>query len=96
MMMRLKSLHLKNTVINEFLYYFKGRILRPRNTDNTMQDDYDFSQGIRGKFQHFVGQPQTVRIRQPDGTVTETVIEPAIELDADVRKYFLLSYVRSG
>lgn len=59
-----------------------------KEIDNAMQDDYDFSQGVRGKYQHFIGQPQTVRIHQPDGTVTETVIEPAIELDPDVRKYF--------
>jgi hypothetical protein len=60
----------------------------PKETDDTMQNDYDFSQGVRGKYQHLIGQPQTIRIRQPDGTVTETVIEPAIELEPDVRKYF--------
>lgn len=61
-----------------------------------MQDDYDFSQGVRGKFQHFIGQPQTIRIRQPDGTVTETAIEPAIELEPDVRQYFATSEAALG
>lgn len=59
-----------------------------KEISDDMQDNYDFSKGVRGKYNHFIGQPQTVRIHQPDGTVTETVIEPAIELDADVRKYF--------
>lgn len=60
----------------------------PKEISDDMQDDYDFSKGVRGKFNHFIGQPQTVRIRQPDGTITEETIQPAIELDDDVRKYF--------
>jgi len=59
-----------------------------KETDDTMRDHYDFSQGVRGKYQHLIGQPQTVRIHQADGTVTEEVVAPAIELDPDVRKYF--------
>jgi hypothetical protein len=59
-----------------------------KETDEKMRDHYDFSEGVRGKYRHLVGQPQTVIIHQADGTVVEEVIAPAIELDPDVRKYF--------
>ena len=55
---------------------------------DTMRDDYDFSTGVRGKYRHFIGQPRTLRIRHPDGSVTVETVEPAIELDPDVRQYF--------
>ncbi len=53
-----------------------------------MRDNYDFSNGIRGKYRHFTGQARTLKIRHPDGSVTVEMIEPAIELDEDVRQYF--------
>jgi hypothetical protein len=59
-----------------------------KEIDDAVQNDYDFSQGVRGKYQHFIGQPQTVRIRHADGTISEETIAPAIELEPDVRKYF--------
>ena len=53
-----------------------------------MRDNYDFSNGIRGKYRHFTGQARTLKIRHPDGSVTVETIEPSIELDEDVRQYF--------
>ena len=59
-----------------------------KETDDTLRDDYDFSDGVRGKYHHFVGQACTLKVRQPDGSVTVRTVEPAIELDPDVREYF--------
>ncbi len=56
--------------------------------DGTLRDDYDFSSGVRGKYRYLRGQPYTLRIRHPDGSVTEEIIEAAIDLDPDVRSYF--------
>lgn len=56
--------------------------------DDTLCDDYDFSNAIRGKYRHFKDQPRTFRIRQPDGTVIETTVEAPVTLDPDVRRYF--------
>ena len=59
-----------------------------KEVEDTMRDDYDFSAGIRGKYRHFIGQPRTLRIHHPDGSITVETVEPAIELDPDVREYF--------
>ena len=56
--------------------------------DDTLRDDYDFSNGVRGKYRHFSDQPRTFRIRQPDGSVVEKTVEAPVTLDPDVRRYF--------
>ena len=57
--------------------------------DDTLRDDYDFSNGVRGKYRHLRGQPHTIKIRHPDGSVTLETVEAATEIDPDVRSYFL-------
>ncbi len=59
-----------------------------KDIDDTLRDDYDFSNGTRGKYRHFSGQARTLKVRHSDGSVTVETVEPAIELDSDVRKYF--------
>ena len=59
-----------------------------KKTDDTLHDDYDFSNAVRGKYRHFSGQARTLEIHHPDGSVTVETVEPAIELDPDVRPYF--------
>ena len=56
--------------------------------DDTLRDDYDFSNGVRGKYRHFKGQPRTFRIRQSDGSVIEKTADAPVTLDPDVRLYF--------
>ena len=56
--------------------------------NDTIRDDYDFSNGVKGKYRHLRGQPYTLRIRHPDGSVTLETVEAAIDLDPDVRRYF--------
>lgn len=56
--------------------------------EDTMRDDYDFSNGVRGKYRHLIGQPHTLKIHHPDGSVTVETVQPSIELDPDVRQYF--------
>ncbi len=56
--------------------------------DDTLRDDSDFSNGVRGKYRHLRSQPYTIKIRHPDGSVTEEIIEATIDLDPDVRSYF--------
>jgi len=58
-----------------------------------MLPEYDFTgkKGVRGKYYHDYQQGHTVRIEQPDGTVTVqhfTLEEGAVMLDPDVRRYF--------
>ena len=59
-----------------------------RETSNELRLHYDFSQGTRGRYRHLVGQARTVKIHHPDGSVTVETVEPAIELEPEVRKYF--------
>lgn len=54
----------------------------------TLRDDYDFSDGTRGRYRHFGGQARTLKVHHPDGSVTVETVAPAIELDPDVRHYF--------
>ncbi len=58
-----------------------------------MLPEYDFNgrKGVRGKYYRDYQQGHTVRIEQPDGTVTVqhfTLEEGAVMLDPDVRRYF--------
>ncbi len=58
-----------------------------------MRPEYDFTgkKGVRGKYYRDYQQGHTVRIEQPDGTVTVqhfTLEEGAVMLDPDVRRYF--------
>lgn len=56
--------------------------------EHDMADDYDFSAGVRGKFQGSTEQARVLHIRQADGSVKVETLEPPIELDPEVRKYF--------
>ena len=56
--------------------------------DEGTRDHHDFSNGVRDRYRYLRGQPQMVRIRHPDGSVTEEMIHPATELDPDIRRYF--------
>ena len=53
-----------------------------------MRDDCDFSNGVKGKYRHLRGQPYTLRIRHPDGSVTLETAEATTKLDPDIRSYF--------
>lgn len=58
-----------------------------------MRPEYDFTgkKGVRGKYYRDYQQGYTVRIEQPDGTVTVqhfTLAEGTVMLDPDVRRYF--------
>ncbi len=53
-----------------------------------MHDDYNFSNGVRGRYRYLHGQPYTIRVCHPDGSVTLETVEATIELDPDVRSYF--------
>ena len=58
-----------------------------------MLPEYDFTgkKGVRGKYYRDYQRGHTVRIEQPDGTVTVqhfTLAEGAVMLDPDVRRYF--------
>ena len=55
---------------------------------NDMRDNYDFSDGSRGKYRHLGGQARILKVQHPDGSVTVETVPPAIELDPDVRRYF--------
>lgn len=55
---------------------------------DTMRDNYDFSECVRGKYRHLIGQPRTLKIQHPDGSVTVETVQPSTELAEDVRQYF--------
>ena len=52
-------------------------------TADTLRDDYDFSEGVRGRYRHFVGQVRTLRVRHRDGSVTVEAVAPATASDPD-------------
>ncbi len=57
-------------------------------TDDTLRDDYDFSEGVRGKYRHFSGQARTLGVRHHDGSVTvETVARPFLSINIPYRNF---------
>jgi hypothetical protein len=74
----------------------KGGFMSKRADGNqpdhdTMRSYYDFSQGVQGKYRHFIGQAYTRRIHHADGTTTTEQVEAAegiVFLAPDVREYF--------
>jgi hypothetical protein len=65
--------------------------LNPQNIEDDMRPEYDFSGGVRGKHYRAYREGHTIKIHQPDGTVTVQQFAPdegAIVLEPDVRAYF--------
>ena len=59
--------------------------------DNEMHQEYDFSEGVRGKHYRAYRQGHRVTIYHADGTSSVRQVQPdddAVFLDPDVRKYF--------
>jgi hypothetical protein len=61
--------------------------------DNTadMREEYDFSQGVRGKHYRAYRAGHVVRVRKSDGSVDErrfTLEDGAVMLDPDLRERF--------
>lgn len=62
-----------------------------RQSDDDMQPEYDFSNGIRGKHAKAMRQGYTVTVHKLDGTTEErdfTLPKGVIALDPDVQAYF--------
>ena len=62
-----------------------------KKRDGEMRKEYDFSQGVRGKYYRAYRQGHTVKIREADGTVTVqhfTLADGAVMLDPGARAYF--------
>jgi hypothetical protein len=62
-----------------------------KSSDGEVRSHYDFSQGVRGRYRHFMGKPHTLTIHHADGSTTVDQIEEAegaIFLAPDVREYF--------
>jgi len=60
------------------------------NTDE-MREEYDFSQGVRGKHYHAYRAGHVVRVRKSDGSVEErhfTLQDGAVMLDPDLKVQF--------
>jgi hypothetical protein len=71
----------------------KAKNNRTKFAQDEMLPQYDFrgKQGVRGKYYRAYRQGHTVKIRQPDGTVTVqhfTLADGAVMLEPDVRAYF--------
>ena len=63
------------------------------SNDNTneMREEYDFSQGVRGKHYRAYRSGHTVQVTKADGTVEEchfTLEDGAVMLDPDLRSRF--------
>jgi hypothetical protein len=61
------------------------------HTPDDMQQEYDFSGGVRGKHYLAYQQGYTIRIEKMDGTVEEETYTPpprTVVLDPDVFAYF--------
>ncbi len=62
-----------------------------QNVEDTMQAEYDFSAGVRGKYAKALQEEgYIVRIRQDDGTLVEKEApgEKMVILESDVLEYF--------
>ncbi|MCP4699740.1 MAG: hypothetical protein GY862_23245 [Gammaproteobacteria bacterium] len=62
-----------------------------RVNEEDMRPEYDFSQGVRGKYYRAMQRGYTITIRRPDGTklIKEAQAPPeAVILEADVQAYF--------
>ena len=60
------------------------------NTDE-MREEYDFSQGVRGKHYHAYRAGHVVRVQKSDGSVEErhfTLQDGAVMLDPDLKVQF--------
>ena len=63
----------------------------PSDRTDEMREEYDFSQGVRGKHYRAYRAGHTVRVTKEDGTVEErnfTLADGAIMLDPDLRVRF--------
>ena len=59
--------------------------------DQEMREEYDFSQGVRGKHHQAYRAGHSVRVRKMDGTVVEQYFkmeDGAVMLDPDVKPHF--------
>lgn len=64
---------------------------QPRQTDDEMLPEYDFSGGVRGKHYKVYRRGHTVTVHKADGTEQVqhfTLEDGAVMLESDVRKYF--------
>ena len=52
-----------------------------KETDDTLRDNYDFSNGVRGKYRHFIGQACTLKIHHKDDSVTTKKVKPVAARD---------------
>lgn len=62
-----------------------------KNEKDSMREEYNFSQGVRGKHYKDYRQGHVVRVRQQDGKSVSHYFTPedgSVMLDPDVKKYF--------
>ena len=57
-------------------------------TNDTLRDDYDFSEGVREKYRHFIGQVRTLKVRHHDGSVTVETVAPATRVKPGCAQIF--------
>lgn len=63
----------------------------PDHDSNEMREEYDFSQGVRGKHYRAYRAGHVVRVRKSDGSVEErhfTLQDGAVMLDPDLKVQF--------
>ena len=63
----------------------------PNGDVGEMREEYDFSQGVRGKHVDAYREGHTVRIKKSDGTIEQhhfTLKDGAVMLDPDVKARF--------
>ena len=70
-----------------FLSGLKEKFMNKDKEKNEMREEYDFSNGVRGKHYQALQKGYKTIIHKSDGTTTETETRP-IFLDEDMQKYF--------
>jgi hypothetical protein len=68
----------------------EGTMTKPINDpiNDTMRDEYDFSEAKQGEFHHLLGKSRCFKIHHEDGTVTRQPAPVLVALDSDVEVYF--------
>ncbi|MEM7734865.1 MAG: hypothetical protein AAF267_03665 [Deinococcota bacterium] len=56
--------------------------------NDTLRDEYNFSNAKRGEFKHLLGKPYSFEIHYEDGSTTTHTAPALIALERDVQAYF--------
>ena len=88
---RIRIISSREAVKNEQKLYFMKRKKDDISGVSDMKDEYNFSDGVRGKHYQAYRRGHSVKIKKKNGSIEEhhfTEADGSVMLDPDVKKYF--------